>query len=304
MNRKAWLLFVAMGVIWGIPYLLIRVAVTGHISPPSLVFLRTVIGAALLLPLAAARKSLRPLLPFWLPVVLYTLVEIAIPWVLLSDAERRLSSSLTGLLVSAVPLIGAALTLFTGRDHRLGVARILGLVIGLAGVAVMLGLEVSGGDLGAVAEVAVVTVCYAIGPAIVAKRLAGVPGLGVVAVSLALTAVAYAPVGILQLPRTMPAPDVVLAVGVLGVLCTALAFLLFFALIAEAGPVRAVMITYVNPAVALGLGVALLGEPFTVGKALGFVLIVFGLFLATRRRPVDSAARAEAEAQPTGGAAA
>jgi drug/metabolite transporter (DMT)-like permease len=281
-TRRGWLLFAAMGVIWGVPYLLIKVAVA-DLSPASLVFLRTATGALVLLPIAATRGSIGSLRAAWRWVLLYTVVEVAVPWMLLSDAERHISSSLAGLLIAAVPFIGALLALVTGGDDRLDTRRLTGLLVGFVGVGALVGFDLSGGNLGAVGEIAVVTVGYALGPMIIARRLRGVPAVGVVTASLVLTAIGYAPVGVLQLPRHAPSTQVILAVAGLGVVCTAVAFLLFFALIAEVGPVRATVITYVNPAVALALGVAVLGEPFTVGTAAGFVLIVLGSFLATSR---------------------
>ena len=283
MTRRGWILFVAMGLIWGIPYLLIKVAVS-DLNPVTLVFFRTTLGALLLVPLAAARGGLAPLLPRWKTVIAYTLAEVALPWVLLSDAERHLTSSLTGLLLAAVPFVGVVLSRLTGATDRFDARRLMGLVIGFVGVAALVGLNVSGSDLTAVGEVGLVAIGYAVGPMIIARRLSDVPGIGVVAISLTLPAIAYAPLALLHLPPTMPSPEVLLAIAILGVVCTAVAFLVFFALIAEVGSVRATMITYVNPAVALGLGVVLLHEPFTVGAALGFLLILVGLFLATRRR--------------------
>ena len=282
MTRRGWLLFLAMGLIWGIPYLLIKVAVS-DLSPITLVFFRTTLGALLLLPLAAARGGLAPLLPRWKFVLAYTLAEVALPWVLLSDAERHLTSSLTGLLVAAVPFVGVILSWLTGAADRFDVRRLIGLVVGFIGVAALVGLDVSGSDLTAVGEVALVAIGYAVGPFIIARRLSDLPGMGVVAVSLTLPAIAYAPFALYHLPRAIPRVEVILSIAVLGVVCTAIAFLVFFALIAEVGSVRATMITYVNPAVALVLGVVLLREPFTVGAAIGFALILAGLFLATRR---------------------
>jgi len=282
MTRRGWILFLSMGLIWGIPYLLIKVAV-GDLNPITLVFLRTLLGAVLLLPLAAARGGLRPLLPRWKFVVAYTLAEVALPWVLLSDAERHLTSSLTGLLIAAVPFVGVILSWLTGAADRFDARRLAGLVIGFVGVAALVGLNVSGSDVTAVGELGLVAIGYAVGPMIIARRLSDVPGIGVVAVSLTLPAIAYGPFALLHLPQTMPSLEVLLAIAILGVVCTAVAFLVFFALIAEVGSVRATMITYVNPAVALALGVVLLQEPFGVGAALGFLLILCGLFLATRR---------------------
>jgi len=271
-----------MGVIWGIPYLFIKIAV-GELTPASLVLLRTAIGAGLLLPVAFARKDLAPLLPHWKWIVAYTFVEVAAPWFFLSDAERRISSSLSGLLIALVPSIGAILAWATGSDDRLDLRRIVGLGLGFLGVAALVGLDVGASDIGAVGEVALVALGYALGALIIARKLQGLPLFGVVASSLALTMVAYAPVGIAQMPSSLPSPEVIAAVAVLGVICTALAFLVFFPLVAEVGAARATVITYVNPAVALALGVVFLKEPLTIGIVLGFVLIVLGSVLATRR---------------------
>ena len=276
-----------MAFIWGIPYLFIKIAV-GELTPATLVFLRSLIGASILLPLAVARKELAPLRPYWKWILGYTFVEVAAPWFLLSDAERRISSSLTGLLIAAVPSIGAVLAVVTGGRDRLDSRRIVGLVLGFVGVGALVGLDVRADDFGAIGQVALVALGYAIGPMIIERKLGGLPSLGVVAASLGITALAYAPFGLTQLPSTLPSPSVLFAVAVLGLVCTAVAFVMFFALITEVGAPRATVITYVNPAVALALGVALLGEPFTVGIAVGSVLIVLGSVLATRRASVSS----------------
>jgi drug/metabolite transporter (DMT)-like permease len=289
-TRRGWTLFVAMSVIWGIPYLLIKVADEAF-TPATLVFFRTAIGALVMVPVAAYRGDLRPLLPKWRVLLLYTAVEIGIPWVLLAQAEHRLASSLAGLLVAAVPLLGTVLVRIAGERQHLGRIGLSGLAVGLGGVAVLVGFDIRGADLGSFAAMAVVVVGYASGPFIVSRRLSDVPGTGVVAVSLALTALVYAPFGLTELPSSIPSGRAIAAVVTLGIVCTALAFVLFFALIAEAGPVRATVITYVNPAVAVVLGVALLGEKFTGATAVGFVLILGGSVMATngsrrwRRRP-------------------
>jgi len=280
-TRRGWFLFSALCVIWGIPYLLIKVAVR-DISPAALVFLRTTLGTLLLLPLVLRGAQLRPLLARWRPLVLYTVIEIAMPWFLLSDAERHLSSSFSGLLIAAVPLVGATIAAVSGGHERLDGRRVAGLLVGLAGVAALLGLDVRASDLGAVAKMAVVVLCYAVGPLIISRKLADIPSLPVVTASLALCAVGYAPLAFAQLPAALPPKEVIAAVVILGTVCTSLAFLVFFRLIAEVGPVRATVVTYVNPAVAVALGVTLLHEPFTVGTGVGFVLILAGSFLATR----------------------
>jgi drug/metabolite transporter (DMT)-like permease len=281
-SRRGWLLFSAMAVIWGIPYLLIKVAVD-EISPSTLVLARTTIAAALLLPIAFARGQLRALLPRWRPLVLFALVEVCLPWVLLGFAEQRLSSSLTGLLVAAVPLVGAVLARYGPASDRLDARRVAGLLVGLAGVAALVGFEVQVDDARAVVAVAVVAVSYAVGPMILARRLADLPGLGVIAASMLISAAFYLPTGLGQAPAHWPPAKVVAAVVTLGVVCTAVAFVLFFQLIAEVGPARATVITYVNPAVALLLGVVVLDERFTVATGVGFGLILLGSVLATAR---------------------
>jgi drug/metabolite transporter (DMT)-like permease len=284
MTRRGAVLFAAMCVIWGIPYLMIRVAVR-ELTPATLVFLRTGIAALLLMPLAAYRDELRPLLARWRPVVAYTAIEVAIPWVLLARAETKLTSSLTGLLIAAVPLVGALIVTFTGDRDRLGGRRWLGLLVGIAGVAALVGLDVGQVNAVALAEVGAVAVCYAVGPIILSRSLSGEPALGVVAASLILTTLVYAPFAAASWPASMPSAHVVESVLGLAVICTALAFLVFFALIGEVGPVRATVITYINPAVAAVLGVTLLNEHLTTGMIVGFALVLFGCALATGRGP-------------------
>jgi drug/metabolite transporter (DMT)-like permease len=283
-SRRGWALFVVMGVIWGVPYLLIKVAVE-EIAPSTLVFARTALASALLLPVALARGRLGAVLASWRPLVAFAVVEIMVPWLLLGVAEQRLASSLTGLLIASVPLVGAVLAVATRFDDALDGRRLAGLLLGLAGVAALVGFEVGGGDFGAVAAVAVVAVCYATGPLILSRWLAHLPGVGVITASLALTAIVFLPMGLAQAPPSWPSADTVLAVAGLAVLCTAVAFVVFFALIAEVGPSRSTVITYLNPAVALLLGVTLLDEAFTAVTAAGFVLILAGSVLATRRSP-------------------
>src|SRR6267143_5782320 len=287
-----------MALIWGIPYLFIKIAVS-EITPASLVFFRTAIGTLLLLPLALARKDLAPVLKHWRWILVYTAAEVAAPWFLLSDAEQRISSSLAGLLLAATPSFGAILAWATGGHDRLDRRRLAGLAVGFVGVGALVGLDVRTNDLGEIGEVLLVAVGYATGATIISRKLSTLPSLGVVVASLAITAIAYAPIAIAQLPSRSLSPSVSLAVAVLGVVCTAIAFIVFFALIREVGSARATVITYLNPAVALALGVAVLGEPFTIGIAVGFVLIVLGSILATRRAssPAPSVSVAEERAR-------
>lgn len=273
----------------GIPYLFIKIAV-GELTPASLVFLRTAIGTLIILPLAAARNEIGSLARHWRWILLYTFVEVAAPWFLVSAAEQRVSSSLAGLLIAATPSFGAILAWATGGE-RLDRRRFAGLVIGFVGVGALVGLDFRADDLAAVVEILLVALGYATGATIIARRLSTLPSLGVVAASLAITAIVYAPIGVAQLPASPPSGSVVFAVAVLSIVCTALGFMLFFPLIAEVGSARATVITYLNPAVALLLGIAILSEPLTFGIALGFVLIVLGSVLATwRAAPRETAA--------------
>ncbi|HLO36617.1 MAG TPA: EamA family transporter, partial [Candidatus Deferrimicrobium sp.] len=205
MTRRGLVLFGLMSVIWGIPYLFIRVAVA-EISPAMLVLARTAIAAAILLPIALARVDLRPILARWRWVVAFAAIEIAIPWVALGSAEQHLSSSLAGLLIAGVPLVGTALALATGGADRLGRAGLAGLLIGLIGVAAILGADYATSDPAALVEIAIVIVGYAVGPAILSRRLGGLPSVGVMALSLALCAVVYIPIAAVQWPSVVPSP--------------------------------------------------------------------------------------------------
>ena len=200
MSRRGLLMFGALCVIWGIPYLLIRVAVR-ELSPAFLVFARTAVGALLLLPLAARRGELRVLLPHWRPVLLFTVVEIGVPWLLLSRAEERLSSSLTGLLIAAVPLVAAGASAAMGSRHRLEGRSWLGLLVGILGVAALVGLDFGRVGLVPLAEILVVVVGYTSGPIVLSRSLSDLPSLGVIAASLTIAAVVYAPVAALQVPK-------------------------------------------------------------------------------------------------------
>jgi drug/metabolite transporter (DMT)-like permease len=270
-----------MCVVWGIPYLLIRVAVR-EVTPATLVFLRTGISTLILLPLALHRSELRPILARWRGVGIFAVIEIAIPWLLLSSAERRVSSSLAALLIAATPFVGVALAVASGTE-RFDRRRLTGLFIGIVGVAAIVGLDLGNTSGVGLVEMAGVVVCYATGPWILARYLRDLPSLGVISSSLALTAVVYLPIAALQAPSALPSGNVIASIATLALVCTALAFVLFFELIAEGGPVRGNLITYVNPAVAAILGVLVLDERFTVGMGVGFVLVLAGSVLAAAR---------------------
>jgi drug/metabolite transporter (DMT)-like permease len=216
------------------------------------------------------------------PLLVFATIEIAIPWVLLGAAEQEISSSLTALIIAAVPLVAVAIAATTGARERLGGTRAAGLLLGVAGVAAIVGVNLDGAAVAPILEVGLVAVCYAVGPVILQRYLSHLPALGVIAASLGVTAIAFVPIAAFSVPSETPSATVIASVVGLAVVCTALAFLVFFALIAEIGPVRATVITYVNPAVAAVLGVVILGEEFTVGMGAGFVLVLAGSVLATR----------------------
>ena len=289
MSRRGWVLFLAMSVIWGVPYLLIKVAV-GEVSPVVLVFVRCVVGAALLLPWTIAAGQLRPALRHWRALLLFTVLEMAGPWLLIAYAEQSLSSALTGLLVAGVPFVAALAGLLLGEEERLTPVRLVGMAIGVAGIAVLLGLDVEGAQLLPLLAIGLVLVGYATGPLVVTRALPDVSGVAASSIALFVTAVVYLPFAAPRLDGLAEASvPAWLSLVALGVLCTALALALFFSLIREVGPQRALVITFVNPAVAVLLGVLLLDEPFTLGIALGLPLVLLGCVLATRRstgRPV------------------
>lgn len=285
-----------MCVIWGIPYLLIRVAVA-EISPAMLVFVRTGVAALILMPFLVARGGLSSIGGRWPALVAFAAIEVAAPWFFLSSAEQHITSALAGLLVAAVPLVGVVIAAVLGSREHFGPASMSGLVLGLIGVALIVGFDLGASNPIALVEMAGVVVGYALGPAILSRYLTGIPSVTVIGLALAMCCVAYAPFAISQWPQALPSPAALGAMSVLAVVCTALAFLLFFALIAEVGPVRSTVITYVNPAVAAILGVAVLHETLTLGMGAGFALVLAGSVLSTRRPASRNAAQRSPEAR-------
>jgi drug/metabolite transporter (DMT)-like permease len=284
MTRRGIILFSLLGVAWGIPYLLIKIAV-GQLDPAMIVFSRTALAAVVLLPVAAARGEIRPVLRRWRPLLCYTVAELVIPQLLLGTAEERLPSSTTGLLIAAVPLAGVGVAFLLGRPERLTRVNWAGIAVGMAGVALLAGFAVSGTDLGPAGEVLAVVLCYALGPAVLAKWMPDVGGFGVTAVALTITALVYAPVVTAThgWPARWPGPSVLASLVILGLVCSAAALTIMALLVAEVGPVRATAVTYVNPAVALVAGAIVLGEPVTGWSVAGFALILAGCVLVARR---------------------
>lgn len=269
-----------VGIIWGVPYFLIRISVR-EVSPQFLIFARTVPAALVLLPFALRTAGWRTALQRWRLIVIYTIAEFAIPWLFLFRAEQHLPSALSGLFIAAVPLIAIVLLKFTGERERVGGTRMIGILIGLCGVTVLVGFDVHGSDLIDFGELAITAVGYAIGPMMISRYLSDLEPLIVVTLSLALGALLYAPLALTDIPTHLGSETIESIAG-LAFGCTAIGFLAFFALIAEIGPARATVVTYVNPAVAVLLGVLALHERFTLGIAVGFPLVIAGSYFSTR----------------------
>ncbi|MDQ4489885.1 DMT family transporter [Sinomonas sp. ASV486] len=302
MSRRAWILFVAMSLIWGIPYLLISQAVA-EVSPAVVVFARTAIGAVVLLPFAL--RGMRTVWQHRWPVLVFALLEMVGAWFLLSDAERFITSSLAGLLIAFAPVLALVVARLIGLEKRIGTLRIVGLVVAIGGVAALGGGGMEASGPWPVIEMMLVAVCYAVAPQVAATRLRGVPTLPLTAACLSVTALISAPFAALSWPAETPSGLAIGSLVLLGLVCTAIAFLLFFRLIADAGPARATAIAYVNPVVALALGVSLHGDPLTPLIVVGAVLVLAGVFMATRSSLHETepgpraSARAESAQSPT-----
>jgi drug/metabolite transporter (DMT)-like permease len=284
MSARGWTLFAAISVIWGLPYLFIRVAVDGGLTPGFVAWSRVTLAALVLLPVALRSGALRGVPISWLMV--FALTEIVIPFPLIGFGEQRIASSLAAILVASLPLVVAMLALRFDHSERPTAARLVGMLVGLGGVAALVGIDLGGrsSELVGAAAVLVATVGYAIGPLIVKNKLAGADPLGPVTAALCIASVMLLPFGIADMPSSTPSFDAASSVVVLGLVCSALAFMVFFRLIAEVGASRAAVITYVNPIVALALGVAILGEDVGPGAIAGLLLILAGSWLSTDGR--------------------
>lgn len=278
LSRRGWTLFLALGLIWGMPYLLIRIALV-DLHPVIVAAGRTAVGALVLMPLVLGRGALSAAFREWKWLALYTLAEISAPWVLIGYAESHVPSSTAGLLIALTPLIAAVVATTIGEE-RLGRLRLVGLALGFLGLLAIYGLDLQTVDSRAVLALMLSACGYALGPMILARKLAHLQPIAVVAASLIVAFILYLPFIPFFQPSSVSIPAIS-AVVCLGLICTALAFVLLLGLIAEAGPARATVIAYVNPAVAILLGATLLGESITLGMGLGFVLIIAGSILAT-----------------------
>ena len=284
MSARAWALFAAVSVLWGIPYFFIKVAVDDGISPFFLSWARLVLAAAVLLALAWRAGTFGPLRGRGRWIALFALIEIALPFPLIAAGEQHVASSLTAILIAAVPLFVAILAVRFDPDERVTGWRLVGLFVGLAGVVALVGIDVAGsGDelLGALA-ILLAALGYAAGPMILKRQLAAVDTRATMGASLATAALLLTVPALLAWPDETPSGDSLASIAVLGLFCTAAAFVCWGLLVAEAGPARSSLITYVAPVVAIALGVAILDESLGIGAALGLVLILTGSWLATR----------------------
>ncbi len=284
MSPRGWALFGAMSLIWGIPYLFIKLAVDGGMPPALVAWGRVAIAAVVLLPIAWRLGALRGMRARWRAAAAFGLAEIVVPFPLIAAGEQHVSSSLAAILIATVPLMVALLAFRIDADERVTGSRLAGLLVGLVGVAVLLGIDVAGSNelIGAL-MILVAALGYAIGPFIVKRWLSDVHSLGPLTVALWVSTVVLAPLALVSAPDAAPTAIAIGSVVVLGLVCSAAAFVVFFALIVEAGPGRATVIAYVNPVIALLLGVALIGESVGPATLAGLVLILAGSWLATRR---------------------
>ncbi len=291
MSARAWATFGAVSVLWGIPYLFIKVAVDDGVPPAFLAWVRVIGAAALLLAIAWHAGTLASVRGHWRWLAVFAIAEITIPFPLIAAGEQHVASSVAAIVIATAPLFVAVLALRFDATERVTGRRLVGLLIGLVGVVALVGIDVAGrGDelLGALA-VLVAAFCYAVGPMVLKRHLAELDQRASMGVSLALAAVFLTPAVALDPPSAPIPAEAIAALIVLGVLCTAAAFVLYAMLIAEVGAGRALVITYVNPVVAVALGVTILGERPGAGAIAGLLLILAGSWLSTDGRLPPSA---------------
>jgi drug/metabolite transporter (DMT)-like permease len=286
MSARAWTLFAIVAVLWGIPYLFIKVAVDDGVPPIFVAWARVVIAAAVLLVLAARADTLGTVRGHGRWIAAFAIAEIVIPFPLIAIGEVHVDSSLAAIVIASVPLIVALLAVAFAPAERATGARLAGLLVGFAGVIVLVGIDLTGSTeelLGALAILGA-AIGYAIGPMLLRAKLSAPDGRATMGVSLAVAAVVLTPFALLDPPTEAPPGSATLSIVVLGLFCTAAAFIIYGGLVAEVGAGRAVVITYVAPVVALALGVAVLGESPGPGAVVGLLLILAGSWVSTDGR--------------------
>ena len=282
MSRRGWALLLAVGLVWGVPYFLIKIAVA-EVSPAAVVLARTVIGAAVLAPFALRQGGWRSLRGHWRAVAGFAALEIVGPWFFITNAERDVDSATAGLLIAAVPVIAVVGGRLLGDRLPVAPGRWIGLLVGLGGVAVLTGPLTAQGHTWAVVQLLLAAVGYALAPLIVERHLRDVPVVPLTTACLVLAGLLYAPVVVAQGDFQVPSAGALWSLAGLGVVCTAIGFVLFFTLIAEVGGPRSTLVAYINPLVAVVLGAVFLDEPLTWLVAAAALLILTGSALAGRR---------------------
>jgi drug/metabolite transporter (DMT)-like permease len=287
MSRRGWFLFILVGFLWGVPYLFIKIAVDPEngFSPAAVVCLRTAIGAAILIPLAIRQGQLGAAIRGIKYVAPYALLEMIGPWILIGTAEQKISSGLAGLLIASVPIWATIFASMRGDKTVWHHKRLMGIVVGFIGLIAVVGFESIKGssDPLSIAMVLVAAIGYSYAVMMVQGALPHVSGIAINAVAMAITAIFYLPLTIIQWPTHEISSDAINAIIGLGVLSTGAAFVAFFALAAIIGVARGSLVTYLNTAFAVLLGVIILGEPFTLGMAIGLPLVLIGSYFASRK---------------------
>ena len=284
MTKAGWGRFALLGFLWGTPYLFLKIAVE-EIPTAAIVFFRVLVGAIVLIPITLRGKNLAIARKYWPFVLLYAITELIGPWYLITHAEQKISSGLTGLLVATVPIWSAVLASIFGDHTVWHKSRLFGLIIGFIGVVAVVGIESLSGrqDLVSILMVLLAAIGYAYAINMINRRIPEVPGIAINTWAMIITMIVYLPFVFLNMPTEVPSIEAVGSVLALGVFCTAIAFIIFFKLVAEVGPPRASFITYLNTAVAVLLGVIILGEPITLGITIGLPLVLIGSYFASRK---------------------
>jgi drug/metabolite transporter (DMT)-like permease len=291
MSRRGWFLFILVGFLWGIPYLFIKVAVDpdNGFTPATVVCLRTAIGAAILIPLAMKQRQLIFAIRGWRYVGAYALLEMIGPWILIGTAEQKISSGLAGLLVASVPIWATLFASMRGDKTVWQPKRLFGIIVGFIGLIAVVGIESITGSADALSifMVLLASIGYSYAVMMVQGALPGVSGVAINAVAMAMAAIFYLPFAIAQWPHHEISSGAIRAVVGLGVLSTGAAFAAFFTLANIIGVARGSLVTYLNTACAVVLGVVILGEPLTTGIILGLPLVLIGSYFASRK-PVSA----------------
>jgi drug/metabolite transporter (DMT)-like permease len=296
-------MFAFLAAFWGASYMFIKVALDDGTPPVAIVCVRTALAALVLLPVAARLGALRDLRRKLGPIAVLAAVQVAAPFVLITLGERHLPSALTGILVATAPIFAFLLAFVLQGEQRASAISLAGVGIGIAGVALLLGIDAGGDGAALVGGLLVVLASfgYAAGAWYLKRNLADVQPVGIVAATMAASTLMTAPVVAIDPPTHFPALNAAASLLALGVLGTGIAFVIFYSLIASEGPARASLVAYVAPGFSVIYGVSLLDEKFSVATAAGLLLIVGGSWLAAearapwrRRRPAPTAPEAAA----------